>query len=512
MYNQLQRYLQAKGFSAHPFATTNAEEETDDLPSFFIRAAWFDQLVGDPKYPSSTILYAPQGYGKTSHRLEVARIASEPSREHRALVVVLDDVHVLLREPVTIETYIRIIRRKTIDILKKQLSPERLALLKQQDEMTLLRLEAFSRLYTPLQVRSSAEPGEIVAQMMQEYQQNDPGPREWLKEELYPLVKLMGFASVYVLLDGLDESQATRDNTNVALQLLRPLLDAPGLLQGCGFAFKFFLPLSLKQPMQEQHIGRLDRIPQRLLSWSEAQLVDMLSQRLSNYSRVSETSAVGTVNSFRELCDVDFDPDILLAQAAQSSPRKLLDLAREILDLHCTTMDDADSQITGDTIRTVLNRAVPSQTVTDMMTLPADTLAAPAAADARNLAEPDQRTVPPTLFIDERGDIWLGNQRQELDLPKLLRKCIDYLWRNRDHVIRYEDIFQELYGDDLSRRADPWGSCDKLIQRLRKKLEPDSVRSSYIEMQSGVGYVLRNYRDQQEDVAWDISGISAKNP
>ena len=73
-------YLKAQGFSAHPFATTNAEREVAVLPSFFIRVPWFDWLVGNPAQPESVILFAPQGYGKTSHRLEVARRASQRRR------------------------------------------------------------------------------------------------------------------------------------------------------------------------------------------------------------------------------------------------------------------------------------------------------------------------------------------------------------------------------------------------------------------------------------------------
>jgi DNA-binding winged helix-turn-helix (wHTH) protein len=292
-------------------------------------------------------------------------------------------------------------------------------------------------------------------------------------------------------------------------QLLSPLLDTPGLLQGCGFAFKFFLPLQLQQPMLEHQIGRLDRIPQRVLSWNRRQLVTMLSQRLSSYSRISETSSISTVNSFRELCDVDFDPDELLAHAAQSSPRRLLDLGRAILEVHCERVDGIDTQITADTIQDVLNRATYAKP-----TVPAPTIPAVSAAVSEEPPDLSLSTshIPP-LFIDTRGDIWLGHHhRQDIKLSKLLRICMDYLWQNRDRVVRHEELFEVLYGDDLSQRADPGGSCDKLIQRLRKALEPDQHGSSYIETQPGVGYVLRNYRDECTETEEDISHISLKNP
>lgn len=510
MNNELRLYLQAKGFIAHPFATTNAEQETDQLPSFFLRADWFDQLVGDPQNPTSILLFAPQGYGKTSHRLEVARIVSEPSREHRALVVMLDDVHLLLREAATIESYISLIRRKTLEALKKTLSPVQLQSLQQRNEEAFYRLDALLRLYAPRQALSRTEPHPIIKLLMQEYQDIYIGPREWLKEELYPLVRQAGFASIYVLLDGLDESPATRDNPEAIFHLLTPLLDTPGLLQGCGFAFKFFLPQNLQQPMQQQQIGRLDRIPQRLLSWNEAQLVAMLSQRLSSYSRVSETSAVSMVNSFQELCEVDFDPDIRLARAAQASPRRLIDLAREILERHCETVPGADTMITAETIDKVLK---PYEVTGRSPATPVSSAAAlPTGAPDPPLACDDLGSSIPPLFLDERGDIWFGEQRQNLRLPKLLRKCMDYLWHNRQRVVRYDELCTELYGADLSGRADPEGSCDKLIQRLRKALEPSRQRSSYIETQPGAGYVVRNYCEDHVDIAADVPGISSKNP
>src|SRR5262249_51811173 len=105
-------YLEAQGFSAHPFATTSAEHEAAVLPSFFVRVDWFEWLVGNPAQPESVILFAPQGYGKTSHRLEVARRAGE-RRDIPALVVTLTDFSPLLEtsvERVLLDSYVALIR------------------------------------------------------------------------------------------------------------------------------------------------------------------------------------------------------------------------------------------------------------------------------------------------------------------------------------------------------------------------------------------------------------------
>src|SRR5262249_49165264 len=103
----------------------------------------------------------------------------------------------------------------------------------------------------------------------------------------------------------------------------------------------------------------------------------------------------------------------------------------------------------------------------------------------------------PTLFMDQRGDIWLGERRMEAKLPGLMRKCFEYLWVQRRQRVTYEELLDELYGSNLDQRGDPRSSLDKLIRRLRETLEPGRASSyNYIETQTGSGYVLRNFRDE----------------
>src|SRR5215207_4673987 len=116
---KLKQFLDERGFQQNPFATTNAEQERASLSSFFVRAAWFDQLVGDPQMPESLILFAPQGHGKTSHRIEVGRRAGEHP-DTPALVVTLNDFSMLLSDGldhITINTYIAVLRRLCLEAL-----------------------------------------------------------------------------------------------------------------------------------------------------------------------------------------------------------------------------------------------------------------------------------------------------------------------------------------------------------------------------------------------------------
>jgi hypothetical protein len=484
----LETFLRAKKFHANPFATTNAEQETERLASFFVHVPWFDRLAGDPRFPESLILFAPRGYGKTSHRMEVARMAQNRP-EAPALVINFTEFDVLLtyQPPVSSEHYLGIIRRKTLEALVARLyaDPRRRTAL-QADEHAAARFCAMQQLYAvPVSV---IQPPAVTAQWVDYYKHSRLGFHEWLRE-LSALARCADFASVYVLLDGIDEWAETQENPRIAIDLLKPLISAPGILQECGFAFKFFLPQVLEELLYRFHVGRLDRIPVYHLAWSDLQLQAMLSQRLTSFSLIDDTSPLGYVNSFTDLSDGAFDADELLVQAARSSPRRLLYLARQVLEAHCQIAMSADAPICESTIHTVLEQmeATGVQSYINAISLAAATV-------------PPSSSISP-LFFDERGDIWLGDRRIRQGLPRLLHRCLSYLWRQRHRTITYEELQEELYSDDPPDRVrgDPRGSCDKIVRRLRSVLEDGQMGShTYIDVQPGVGYVLRNTREDAE--------------
>ena len=486
---KLKQFLDEHGFQKNPFATTNAEQETELLSSFFVRAAWFDQLVGDPQRPESLILYAPQGHGKTSHRIEVGRRAGEHP-ETPALVVTLNDFSTLLRgglDQITIDTYIVVLRRLCLEALDDHLqqSAERLNRLK-QDEAQWTLFRALLHLYAPRQVVGQPIPT-TVQEQIDAIKQTDSGPKEWLKD-LSTLAHCAGFASVYVLLDGIDELRETKGNTEAMLRLISPLLEAPGLLQECDFAFKFFLPQDIEAPMYDRKVGRLDRIPCYSLAWSSDQLCEMLSKRLETHSLISSTNPTGLVSRFKDLCAVDFDVDRDLASASSTSPRRMLDLARQIVVEHCALVSDLKHLIAADSIAAVLQRNA------IQVTLP--TVHAPSDGQGRARSLADEITIP-QLYVDGHGDVWLGANCRDAELSPLLRKCLAYLWTHRHQHVSYEDLKCGLYGESFQNRGDPQSSVEKLIRRLREYLEPGQPSSHhYIDVQAGFGYVLRNFREE----------------
>ncbi len=500
----LDAFLQSRRFNGNPFATTNAEQEREQLATYFVRVPWFEQLAGDPQHPESLILFAPQGYGKTSHRLEVARLAGQ-RRDTPALIVTFSDFDLLLQDhdQVHLEDYLVILRRLTLEALDAYLHqyPER-SLRFQQDQALYARFCALLQNYVPLCLSRHPFTARLTNELVEAFQQTAMGTKEWLRI-LAQLAAAAGCASVYVLIDGVDEHTKTRNNLDLALRLLQPLLDAPGVLQECGFAFKFFLPDFLEALMRQQQVGRLDRIPVYHLQWNESDLRDMLSRRLTSFSLISATSNFGYVNAFSDLCEPapgNSDVDTWLIAAAQSSPRKLLDLTRNIVEEHCRRVDDPQALIA---IQTIIHMLPPAQG----HTMPRELYPPPAPAVAPSDPPPAPPTpidnTPPLLFFDARGDLWLGNQRcNSRPLPKQLRRCMQYLWNKRQRTVSYEELQQVLYGDTLAEREDPRSSLDKIIRRLRGVLQPGQPGSStYIAVQPGTGYVLCHYAETPPDEA-----------
>jgi hypothetical protein len=483
---KLQQFFNARGFHANPFATTNAEQETDFLPSFFVRVPWFDQLVGHPQRPESLILFAPQGYGKTSHRIELGRHASD--HETAALVVTLNDFSTLLDyglDQVTIATYIAVIRQLFLEALDMQLQNSAKQLERfQGDAWRWSFFHALLCHYTPHRAIGRPTPP-MLQEHMNALKQGTRGPKAWLKE-LAGLAHQAGFASVYVLLDGVDELYETKGNSRMMFRLIRPLLEAPGLLQECGFAFKFFLPQDLEDEMRQQQVGRLDRIPTFSLSWTPTQLCEMLSQRLIAYSLSNPTNTTAAVERFQDLCAAEANNvDLELACVADTSPRRMIDLAREIISEHCANHNDLDAPIGHATVRTVLKRRSPEYRHSAPVAVQNDVVV--------HVAPGDQ---VPLLCIDSHGDVWLGDVRLQTNLTPMLRRCLECLWSYRHSHVSYEDLQHALYGDSIAKRGDPQSSCEKLVRRLREYLEPGKPGSRlYIDVQAGFGFVLRNFCD-----------------
>lgn len=71
-------FFQQLGFDNHPFVHTNADEEPF-LERYFVPPPFFDGVVGDPDHPSSAVVLAPRGGGKSAQRRRLEQWATDHS-------------------------------------------------------------------------------------------------------------------------------------------------------------------------------------------------------------------------------------------------------------------------------------------------------------------------------------------------------------------------------------------------------------------------------------------------
>jgi hypothetical protein len=481
-------YLEVKGFRADPFETSSAENEADWLPALFVQTDVFPHLAND----HCAILFAPPGHGKTSHRMEVARIARD--RVPPDLVITFVDFDVLLDRGVdglALNDYIDVLRRAVLQALDEWLEAQpdiERDFRRKEHEYALFC--ALLEIYFPERMSNKRKPS-LAHNLGTRVDQHSISAREAL-EDLARLAKVAQFRGLYVLLDGFDEWSASAASADVLIKLLRPLLGSPALLLNSGVTFKFFLPQSYQQAISSRF--RLDKIRPYTLSWTNQQLQRFLTNRLTIYSQISDTGQRGRVERLQSLCDdtiVDLDGQIV--EVARQSPRRLIELGREIFEQHCRSVDDADSLISLTTIDAVLYSAG-SRAFSSL--LPADT-----AGDV---------DTPPLLFVDSYGKVFLDQTGIPQQPTRLPHRCLLYLWENRHRLVRHDELLNHVYSHlsehDRHQRANLDDSLHKLLGRLRKLLEPGSSRSgnassssTYIEGSPTIGYRLIHVRDEDPD-------------
>jgi|HigsolmetaAR202D_1030399.scaffolds.fasta_scaffold11292_4 hypothetical protein len=465
---KLAQYIEAQGFRADPFETSSAESEADWLPALFVPTDVFPHLAN----PHSAILFAPPGHGKTSHRMEVERIAR--SQLHPYLVVTFIDFDLLLERGVdqlTIQDYIEVLRRAFLLELHEQLTAaEELEQEFRQHQAEYAEYQELFAQFTPQPSRTQratrARPSRV-------------GTRAAL-EQLARIAQAAQFRGVYFLLDGLDEWADSANDPEVVMKLLRPLLGSTALLFTPNVTFKFFLPQSSAELIGSQF--RLDKIRHYSLSWNDDQLLHFLANRLTIYSQVSDTGQRGRVERFQTLCSAELpDIDRRLVEAAQQSPRRLIELGRQIFEQHCLHAEDPHQPIQPHTVQAVLN-----------------------THSTQEAAKPESSNGRELLFIDQDGTIFIGENR--LKQPsKLLRRCLFYLWEQQPRLVPHDELVNYVYShlsdQERSQRADLNDSLHRLMGRLRKLLEPDSSTSgnfssspNYIYGSRTLGYQLVHVR------------------
>jgi hypothetical protein len=280
---QIRRWLEIQGFERNPFEYYEADRE-ELLASYFVEPEWFEALRGDPRQPASAVLFAPRGYGKTSQRLQIARLCGLEAQPP-ALVVQITDYKWLPADlrALTARDYLRHIADHACRQLweRCQSDPEPRQRFQAHPD-ALLRLHALRYWATPpayrIRLPEPALAPETIAELARALRlpaatcdartlvEQFAGYYEGLTDsdlqtELLELARLGGFVSLYILLDRTDEDQRTIHNPMAVLERLQPLISDLPVIEHPGYAFKFFLPDALESLFAERRIGRVGERP-----------------------------------------------------------------------------------------------------------------------------------------------------------------------------------------------------------------------------------------------------------
>ncbi len=354
----LKEFLGKLGFTEHPFQFTNADEE-EHLQSYFVPPPYFISVWGDPESPKSQVIFAPRGGGKTAQRRMIEFQAESEDvfvitydRFERLSGVDLDalgtDYH--LRNIIEVgllgflleyhqrgmqaPSFTKVEREQIDRLCHHYLSRiNRYEALEALNSLKTLSAKAkqFLREWSaPVSTLFSAAltakgiPHPKINLGHGSHEESIEGPLKAHLEIVRDLLLSIGFKSVYILIDKVDETAETGNNAEASFNLVKPLLRDLELLQMRKVALKFFLWDLLNAKYQKY--ARPDRLEQFELSWGESDLDKMLSRRLEAFSG-------GKVHNLSDLTGAELAKPLhfLVVLFAEGSPRDMIRICQEIL-------------------------------------------------------------------------------------------------------------------------------------------------------------------------------------
>ena len=276
----LNRWLARRGLQGNPFERWNAEHD-QDLPNYFVDIGEFDELL---RLAKPCVVFAKRGCGKTAQRQMLAAHCRPLKRDSQRLAVVYtyigfeqalggadDDIGQM--RPIH---HVSALLHLGLSALEDEASQDTGVQSALTDTDAASRLEAYAARFAPhLSVASATGPSSAL----------DKLGSLALLQGFIKLIKDAGLESCVVFLDGLDEFPLTADNPTQAVAFLAPLLGTLYLIVCPGMAFKFFLPRELEPVLRACGWFRVDRLHIFRIAWSESNLLALIRQRLTHFSR-----------------------------------------------------------------------------------------------------------------------------------------------------------------------------------------------------------------------------------
>lgn len=102
-----------------------------------------------------------------------------------------------------------------------------------------------------------------------------------------------------------------------------------------------------------------------------------------------------------------------------------------------------------------------------------------------------QQSVRPGIYVDvDSGDVWVNGNRAPTLTDHEYRLLL-LLYGRVNKIVTRDDVAEAVWGADYMEDIDD-ARCDKLLSRLRGKIEPDPANPCYLHTVRGRGYKLVN--------------------
>lgn len=370
-------FLGSRGLTENPFILTNADEE-QNLSSYFVPPPFFDAVLGSAAEPKSCTVFAPRGGGKTAQKVMIEGVGSADTLEGAFLCLTYDrfilpdgfktkdatlDWHLLnLVRLLCAATLVRIDELADENPLDQE---EKDFLVKASRTFLFeINVAEFQSIIGGMRNwRGKTEDvlkkygGQIANLLSAIAAKFDIGKIENIQaeravnkptliayfERLVRLCRKIGYSSVYILVDRIDETSITQNDANSSFEFIESLALDLHVLETKGVAFKFFLWDQIRSKYVSAG-ARTDRVPLYSLSWNLSEMSEMLSERLKAYSG-------GKVASFNDFLDpeLEFDAHSLMCLLAAGSPRDMIRMCKAVID-NQTRISNKEGMLTRQTI------------------------------------------------------------------------------------------------------------------------------------------------------------------
>jgi hypothetical protein len=346
------KFLSSFGFSENPFTSTNADREPD-LAKYFVPPPYFASVRGDPADPTSNVILAPRGGGKTAQKVMLEEFTQTEARSP-VFCVTYDSFRPVNRSrmsAVTLEWHLIQIVQRTIAGIITLIESGHGANLSASDKRVLSY--AFRRFLGDLSAADAEQsfsavksiPDKITS-FLSRHRNNIVAvvsaiatgwgfskididsaeaelreePVSYLMARLVDIIRSFGFSSVYILIDRVDEVPELGNDSDLSFRFIEPILTSLHVLEMNNVAFKVFLWDKTEDALSSSTFRR-DRIPVHSLNWSQSELEDMLSKRIRAFS----ANSVSSVNDLIE-DDNHLDLHRLVCLLSRGSPRDVIRL------------------------------------------------------------------------------------------------------------------------------------------------------------------------------------------